>query len=291
VWAVEGEDGRESEQQPEDVRMDEETISRLRKAEEEADQLRKEVASLRANQEKEAVLSKAGRRFWTGAPYDAKDLKRETMLESDTASGNWLSETDVDFLIGKGENGGGVLSPEDQAIVNRRLAVGGALTALCVGLAFIPTETFNFIKPSGTATDYLVPVLRSQDILAECRPLVEEAEWDQVRLVIDRIINAPNKLKSNLDAALAFVTPAEDRSKGRQLIADILEFIQEMDYNKYYEDRLNRQRYRGGAEEAKFVEFSLNSLTAAEGRLQIFLSLFLSNDIDRARQRITAVYQ
>ena len=46
IWAVEGE---EVDPQSEEVRMDEETISKLRKAEEEADQLRKELASLRAN--------------------------------------------------------------------------------------------------------------------------------------------------------------------------------------------------------------------------------------------------
>ena len=58
--------------------------------------------------------------------------------------------------------------------------------------------------------------------------MVEEAEWDQVRLVIDRIINSPNKLRSNLDAAVAFVRSAEDRSKGRRLTSDILEYIQEV---------------------------------------------------------------
>lgn len=66
-----------------------------------------------------------------------------------------------------------------------------------------------------------------QRLLVECQPLVEDAEWEQVRVVIDRIINSPNKLKSNLESALAFVNDANDRSKGRRLIVDILEFIQE----------------------------------------------------------------
>lgn len=50
VQAVEGEDASEPEKRTEETRIDEETISRLQKAEEEADQLRKEVASLRAAQ-------------------------------------------------------------------------------------------------------------------------------------------------------------------------------------------------------------------------------------------------
>ena len=67
-------------------------------------------------------------------------------------------------------------------------------------------------------------------------------------------------------------------------------FVQ-MDYNKYFEDRLNRQKFRSGAEEAQFVEFSLNALQTAQSRIVKFLSLFSRNDVEQARKEIEKIYE
>eukprot|EP00210_Caulerpa_lentillifera_P004002 g3818.t1 len=261
--------------------IDEETLARLQKAEEEASRLRREIASLRSTpRSKEEALSRAGRTFWSSSPsIDSNDLKRETIFESNE---NWLSETDVDFIMG--ENGNGI-SPEDQAIVNRRLIVGGTLTVVFLVFAFIPSERFQLMKPKGELIDYLVPILRARDLLQEAQPVIEEANWDALRLIIDRILNPPNKLQSNLESSIVFLDDEDLRRRGRGLGREVLEFVQEMDYNKYFEDRLNVKQFRGGNEEAQFVEFSTKATQAAMIRLDQFLNLFSKSNVESARNK------
>ena len=74
------------------------------------------------------------------------------------------------------------------------------------------------------------------------------------------------------------------------LPSDTSMFVQ-MDYNKYFEDRLNRQKFRSGAEEAQFVEFSSSALQTAQNRIVKFLSLFSRNDVEQARKEIEKIYE
>jgi len=146
------------------------------------------------------------------------------------------------------------------------------------------------LKPKGRVTEYLVPILRAQDLLKDSQSLIEEADWAALRLIIDRIINLPNKLKTNLENSVAFLEDEDLRRRGRGLSGEILEFVQEMDYNKYFEDRLNTKQFRGGDEEAQFVEFSMKAAQTARMRLDQFLNLFPKSEIISARNVITSVY-
>lgn len=128
-----------------EMRMDEDMIAKLRKAEEESERLKREVATLRVTARpslvplwldlgrgtgeswKDVLESSSHRlqRFETrnhpSNEYSEEEIDR--IFEfccPDDKNGNWLSETDVEFLTGSGEEAVSGLSPEEQAIVNVR---------------------------------------------------------------------------------------------------------------------------------------------------------------------------
>jgi len=67
-----------------------------------------------------------------------------------------------------------------------------------------------------------------EDLLAESEGLVEEAQWDEVRVVVDRIVGSSNKIRSNMESVVAFLARDEDRARGRALILEVMEFVQEV---------------------------------------------------------------
>lgn len=63
-----------------------------------------------------------------------------------------------------------------------------------------------------------------------------------------------------------------------------------MDYNKYFESRLEPVKMKGGLQQMEFVEFSSNSLKLTKEGLMQFLDLFPKGDLDVAKKELESIY-
>jgi hypothetical protein len=69
-------------------------------------------------------------------------------------------------------------------------------------------------------------------------------------------------------------------------VGEFLDFIDSMDYNKYFDSMSNKAPT--GTQQAEFVKFSLQAAKAAELKLGSFLSLLPAADVAAARQQVQA---
>lgn len=68
----------------------------------------------------------------------------------------------------------------------------------------------------------------AQDLLNECDALVNEGEWDQVLLVLERVNNSPNYIRRNLEGAMGYISSRDNREKGSKLIQEFMEHLEQV---------------------------------------------------------------
>lgn len=134
------------------------------------------------------------------------NFSSSSLIESESKSRNWLSESDVDFFTGGGPSeAAGVTGSEadiEAGIVQRRLIIGIAATAALGAFALIPTEKLQ-PAPSKPLFFYLVPLLRVQELLVEAEKIIPGGDYEQLRRVLERIEGPPNNVQDNLRKAAA----------------------------------------------------------------------------------------
>lgn len=263
----------------------EDILERLRAAEEEAARLRQQLSATQGATSPKDVIEAKGKRI------DSTD-KRETLdFTTGNARASWLSESDVNFFLGgaqPGETSGSVeVDPEANQVIQRRLLIGAALTAVGVGFALVPTEKLA-PRPARPLYFYLIPLLRAQSLLVEAKQIIEDADWAQLRVLVSRIMNQPNNARDNIKNAVAWIDDSKTATQLTSVAAEFCEYVENMDYNKYY-DAMPRVAL-SGAQNAKFVEYSSASLKAANSKLKEVLSLMPEDAVAAARQALASGY-
>eukprot|EP00882_Tetradesmus_deserticola_P012204 GHRQ01012931.1.p1 GENE.GHRQ01012931.1~~GHRQ01012931.1.p1 ORF type:complete len:324 (+),score=136.12 GHRQ01012931.1:257-1228(+) len=262
---------------PGGIGLNEDMLAQLRAAQEEAARLKKELAQLQQGSS-DVVDSKPQR-------TDSIDNRQLPWAPGKRTA--WLSEADVDFFTGGGATEASDTagpSPESQAAVTKRLLLGGAASLGLLAFAMVPTKDLR-LKPQKPLYFYVVQLLSAQAQLTQCGSLIEDGQWDNLRLVLPRIRGSPTNAESALYDVVALLD-APAAAKAEPLAADFLEFLDAMDYNKYYDAMPTRTI--SGTENAEFVKFSSAALKAAQGKLAAFLALVPPQDLAAARQQAGA---
>ncbi|EFJ42976.1 hypothetical protein VOLCADRAFT_83434 [Volvox carteri f. nagariensis] len=268
-----------------DSAFGEDVLARLKAAEEEAARLRKELAAAQAaKQGGQDPVEKEGK----PVRIDSVD-NRETLFGGGPRT-TWLSEKDVEFFSGPAgvrEEDASTEAPEYKATVQRRLLIGGVLTLGLGAFALIPTEALR-PKPSKPMYFYLVPLLRIQELLVDCRAIIEDADWDQLRQALSRIEGPPNNVRQNLDNIIALIPEAKTATRVQELSADLYEYLRSLDYQQYFD--AIPQKAISGAQNAQYAQFSLSALKAAQGKLGELLLLVPRDQLDLARDQLAVGY-
>ncbi|KAJ9527316.1 hypothetical protein QJQ45_025536 [Haematococcus lacustris] len=257
--------------------ISEDVLARLKAAEDEAAKLRKQLEIAQAAKGAPVVNVLEGK-----VPRIDSTDSRETLFTSRGGKKTaWLNEADVEFFVGNsvGETSSAADDPEAAAVVQKRLIIGLGLAAAAGALALVPTEALR-PKPSKPLFLYVVPLLRIQGLLKDCEEVVEDGQWDQLRTVLDRIQGNPNNVRDNLDNVVALLPDSSARSNAQKLEFDIIEYLDSMDYNKYF-DAMPR-RTISGVQNAEFVKFSRSALKAAQSSLAKLLDLVPRESLDAA---------
>jgi hypothetical protein len=69
-------------------------------------------------------------------------------------------------------------------------------------------------------------------------------------------------------------------------VGEFLDFVDSMDFNKYFDNMANRTP--SGTQQAEFVKFSLQARQAAQLKLSSFLSLLPADAVAAAKQQLEA---
>lgn len=284
-----GSDGTENE--------DNDLIARLKAAEEEAKALKQEL-----NRVQSATTKVEEGSYGTKSPpsavsrIDGADLRRETLSFVENKPRNWLSESDIEFFTGGGPSEGGTLdenasvqgvgaskSSED-AVVQRRLAIGLGLSVVLGAFALVPTEKLQ-PAPSKPLFFYLVPLIRTQEILKEVIDTLPDGDYQKLRALLSRIEGAPNNVQENLKSAVASIADTGIAGKVDLIARDAYEYVKGIDYQTYYDSRSME-----GQQLKEMFDFSSNSAKAAQRKLEEFLSLMPEDEVMAARQQVSQSY-
>ena len=212
--------------------------------------------------------------------------KREQLFSSRTEGDAWLRDG-MEFLVrDQPSEAGGVnaanagLTEEEQGTVNRRLIVGLALTAAFAAFSQVSIEAPEPTKP---LFFYLVPIVRSRALLVRATTLAEEGEWEDLSSTVARVVGAPNDVKMNLFKAAAYLSGSEE-SKAKSIAFDFLEYMEKVDYSKYYENlgAVN------GSKAAEYAKFSAKASKSAIGKLDEFLALMDRESVAAATSQVMA---
>lgn len=65
---------------------------------------------------------------------------------------------------------------------------------------------------------------------------------------------------------------------------DIVEYVEQIDYNKYFESRLSSLGTPSGEQNAEFSKFVVKCIKASQEKILNFLSLMPADQIQAARQ-------
>eukprot|EP01024_Parvocaulis_polyphysoides_P052065 TRINITY_DN5128_c0_g1_i3.p2 TRINITY_DN5128_c0_g1~~TRINITY_DN5128_c0_g1_i3.p2 ORF type:complete len:357 (-),score=39.57 TRINITY_DN5128_c0_g1_i3:230-1216(-) len=266
----------------------EELLARLQAAEEKAKLLEKELnkAKLEAD-----IMSEKGAKTdegpkWRNIRIDGAGLKRETPWGAGKTSNDWLRESDVEFFTGRGPGESldtvEQMTEEQKAEVNKRILIGGILSAAFVALALIPSDNFQILKPSKPLFFYLVPIIRVQELLKGAETLILDGKFIELQALTERILKEPNNIKQNLYSAIGCLYAGSQKTQAEDIAKDFFERFDQINYQKYYDIRGSPS----GEEMKKYQEFSLNALKAASGDLSKFLAIMPQEDVEGAMQSV-----
>ena len=208
---------------------------------------------------------------------------RETIFGTGKNSGDaWLRDG-MEFLVRDQPSEVGELSTmsdEDQNTVNRRLAIGLLGTGVFVGLSQISDSS---PAPSKPLFFYLVPLIKSRELLKQASDLAENGYWDELSTVVRQIKQA-NDAKGNLLSAAKYLD-AREEEKAKQMAFDFMELLEKVDYNSYFENL----GAVSGTKAAEYSKFSRKAAVAAAGKLDEFLALMDREQLDAARSQVLAL--
>ncbi|KAL0055531.1 hypothetical protein WJX82_001534 [Trebouxia sp. C0006] len=266
--------------------LGDEVLRKLKEAEQEAASLREQLAEAKAKakasgdtkllddieQQQEQTAKQISRITGTG-------MRREGLFGGGDES--WLKEADMDFFArGPSETADAVTDAASSAVVQRRLLIGIGLTGAAVALALVPTAELRG-KPSKPLFFYLTPLVRIQQLLIQAQDLASNGNWTELESLRSRIQGQPNSARENLIYAFSCLEDKGKKTKAERIAFDLLEYLDQINYNKYYES-MGAVGTRGGEKEKLFSDFSSQSIKAAQGKLKQFMALMPADDLEAA---------
>ena len=217
---------------------------------------------------------------------DGPGLRRESPLGG--GDGSWLSESQVDFFTGGGPGEASPAASADPAAaatVRRRLIIGGLATAATAGFALVPTDALRLSRPAAPLFMYLTPLVAALPLLAAAADAAAGARWTELADIHARLESAPLDVPGNLRAVAAHADTAPVRAAVAALARDGIEYVAQIDFNDYYE---NRGEFRGGAREQQFADFSATAAREAVKTIEKVLALAPADAGEAARARAAA---
>lgn len=210
--------------------------------------------------------------------------QREILFGGSRKEGDaWLRDG-MEFLVRDQPSEAGVtvegMTEEEKGTVNRRLIIGLALTAAFAGLSQIEIEAPEPTKP---LFFYLVPIVRSRELLRRATKLAEEGEWEELNSTVNAVTGPPNDVKENLFKAAAYLSGSQEQ-KAREIAFDFLEYMEKVNYSKYFEN----MGTVGGAKAAEYAKFSAKASKSAIGKIDEFLALMDREAVDAAESQVMA---
>ena len=212
-------------------------------------------------------------------------MKREQIFDfgKNTKDGNWLRDG-LEFVSKEQPSEQltvAAMSEEDQNTVNRRLAIGIALTFGFIGIGLIPDD-FISRKPEKPLFFYLVPVARSREILRNCEELAEDGEFEELLSNVKSVLKEPNTIKKNLLTACAFLSGRE-QDEAKELALNIVENIEKVDFKTYFD---TQQKTFDGVTAKKYADFSAKAAHAAVNKIEMFLEFFDAESRQAANSQV-----
>ena len=212
-------------------------------------------------------------------------MKREQIFDfgKNTKDGNWLRDG-LEFVSKEQPSEQltvAAMSEEDQNTVNRRLAIGIALTFGFIGIGLIPDD-FISRKPEKPLFFYLVPVARSREILRNCEELAEDGEFEALLSNVKSVLKEPNTIKQNLLTACAFLSGRE-QDEAKELALNIVENIEKVDFKTYFD---TQQKTFDGVTAKKYADFSAKAAHAAVNKIEMFLEFFDAESRQAANSQV-----
>jgi hypothetical protein len=129
---------------------------------------------------------------------------------------------------------------------------------------------------------YEEQTLRSGVRLAALRPLLDNAEWEELASARRSRLSTVS-LRSALEAAASELEGARSE-EARTLTTAFCEYLAQTDYGTYFDSRVTPT----GAQAAEFAAFGLKAESAAAEKLSQFLALFSAEDVEAARTAISS---
>lgn len=173
------------------------------------------------------------------------------------------------------------MSEEDQNTVNRRLAIGIALTVGFIGFGLIPDDSIGG-KPEKPLFFYLVPIARSREILRNCEELAEDGDFEALLSNVKSVLGEPNTIKKNLLTACVFLSGREEE-RAKELAFNIVEDIEKVDFKTYFD---TQQKTFDGVTAKKYADFSAKAAHAAVIKINRFLEFFDSESRQAANSQV-----
>ena len=213
-------------------------------------------------------------------------MKREQIFDfgkNTGKDGNWLRDG-LEFVSKEQPSEQltvAAMSEEDQNTVNRRLAIGIALTFGFIGIGLIPDD-FISRKPEKPLFFYLVPVARSREILRNCEELAEDGEFEALLSNVKSVLKEPNTIKKNLLTACAFLSGRE-QDEAKELALNIVENIEKVDFKTYFD---TQQKTFDGVTAKKYADFSAKAAHAAVNKIEMFLEFFDAESRQAANSQV-----
>jgi len=114
---------------------------------------------------------------------------------------------------------------------------------------------------------------------------VNNEEWGTLNLALNSILGTPNNLKDNLRNTAGCLEDDRTYDKAMALEKEIMEYIKQVNFKEYF-DNLTTPT---GRQALEFQQFSLQSLQAANKKLDQFIALMPSDQVARAKSQLSNV--
>ncbi len=250
--------------------MSEELASRLRKAEEEAAALRRQLELLDdagSTSSADGLGGEDALPQWKG--MDRVRVKRETFFTTGEEP-TWYP----------GESGDG-MTTEEQGEVRRRLLLGALGAVAIAGFGIVPTEKLDIRgRPRKPLFAYLVPVVESLERL----PAIEEqAEYGRFDEMGGNLKGVLKELKPCMES-ITKLLDGKKADRARELTREAVDYLSMVSRDEYFDTLLPPT----GKQKIEYTAFALKSLEAATGKLEAFLRLVPEDDLEAARAQISA---
>ncbi len=84
-----------------------------------------------------------------------------------------------------------------------------------------------------------------QDQLTQCKPIVQDANWNDLRLILPRIKGPPGSVRDNMLSVIALMPDGPAAAKMEDLVGEFVDSFDGIDYAKYY-DTMPGRKVRSG---------------------------------------------